>query len=104
MFVTEFVTKAGRLDLKTVACLCASELVTNAIRHTDSENCALGARLDREAIVLEVTDASPARPSIRRELTASGHGMGLQIIDALTSDWGVRNGDPEGKTVWLRLD
>jgi hypothetical protein len=85
--------------------LCASELVTNVIRHvgegtpvTVRVSCGTGRTR------LEVTDPDPrALPVLCGTATADDEsGRGLALLDALTLRWGVGQG-PGGKTVWCEL-
>jgi hypothetical protein len=85
--------------------LCATELVTNVIRHlgegvpvTVRVSCAAGRTR------LEVTDPDPrALPVLCESATADDEsGRGLALLDALTLRWGVGQG-PSTKTVWCEL-
>jgi anti-sigma regulatory factor (Ser/Thr protein kinase) len=85
--------------------VCASELATNAVLHSQSR-LADGAFTVRGKISpgsyvwIEVEDDggpwSPAACDPER-------GHGLDIIRALTDDWGI-DGDHAGRTVWARFD
>ena len=82
-------------DVSTVA----SEMVSNVVRHTDD-----GGRMnawDSDPFRVEVHDTSFELP-VPVVATADG-GRGLQIIDALSSDWGA-NPKPDGKVVWAELE
>ncbi|MGK5532372.1 ATP-binding protein [Streptomyces sp. URMC 129] len=96
-------------ETRDTARLVISELVTNAILHTDSHmvTCRLEAtpRLDR--LRIEVADegcgldrrAAPRRPSADAE-----NGRGLMLLDALAARWGVLCPDQNaGCTVWAEL-
>ncbi|MEU0085634.1 ATP-binding protein [Streptomyces sp. NPDC006274] len=85
--------------------LCATELITNVIRHlgegvpvTVHVSCADGRTR------LEVTDPDPrALPVLCESATADDEsGRGLELLDALTLRWGVGQG-PSTKTVWCEL-
>lgn len=86
--------------------LCVDEAVTNGIEHTASGR---GGRLTvlfslaDDDVVAEVVDdgAGGARPHIVEDPLAE-HGRGLQIIEGLTLDWGVR-ADGERTAVWMRF-
>lgn len=82
--------------------LLASELVSNAIRHsgTDIE---LHLRLDGTELVIEVSDCGPGHPRPRLPTPESEDGRGLYLVDHLARNWGVR-AEAEGKTVWAALD
>lgn len=83
--------------------LVLSELVSNAVRHAiplPSGDLKVSWHLEREVVHLEVTDGGSAtrpRPSVAA-LTALG-GRGLEIVRAVSQDWGVTEG-PGTVTVW----
>lgn len=101
----------GRTD---VAELLTSELVTNALLHTDQEavvTATLGlgeaARVDGRLRV-EVRDALPRHPTLRATDTGKAaesatSGRGLLLVHALADAWGVRAAGM-GKAVWFELD
>jgi anti-sigma regulatory factor (Ser/Thr protein kinase) len=84
--------------------LGVSELITNAVRHAGTD-VLLRIALDNRLLV-EVVDADP---DLHHPLTGEGpdayadSGRGLQIVAAVSSDWGVRS-VPEGKVVWFTLE
>ena len=84
------------------ACLLVSELVTNAFIHGGGSP-AVRASLDGEELVLSVADESRAHP-VPRALGAADEsgGLGLRIVEGLTSSWGVRD-VPGGKVVWAHM-
>lgn len=86
--------------------LCASELVTNVIRHL-GEGVPVTVRVSRDdggRIRLEVTDPDPrVLPVLRAAVDAEEEsGRGLALLEALTARWGVTQG-PGRKTVWCEL-
>src|SRR5690606_17304927 len=100
--------------------LLVSELVTNAIRHTDSDKVRCALWLNGLRLRLEVTDegnelATP-RPTVdhapERDTESEG-GRGLLLVSLLAEEWGVRTGrdraddryDPgaSGHAVWAEL-
>ncbi|WP_432544644.1 SpoIIE family protein phosphatase [Kineococcus sp. SYSU DK002] len=84
---------------RDAAVLVASEAVTNALVHGRGA-VRLAVAVRDTGVRLEVTDSEPATP-VRRvvDLDALG-GRGMQLIDALAADWGVR-ARLDGKTVWV---
>ncbi|WP_405580221.1 ATP-binding protein [Streptomyces sp. NBC_01190] len=85
------------------AALVVTELVANAIRHTDGN--LIVVRLLRPAMALirvEVVDGSPHAPRIRETGPDDEHGRGLLLVNVLTSRWGTST-TPEGKVVWGEL-
>jgi anti-sigma regulatory factor (Ser/Thr protein kinase) len=86
------------------AMLLTSELITNAVTHTDGGS-ELRASYDPERgrLRVEVADTSPIVPTIRevhRPSSLGGHG--LRIIDKVAACWGTRL-LPSGKSVWFEL-
>ncbi|PWI11738.1 ATP-binding protein [Streptomyces sp. NWU339] len=91
-------------DYGTDVQLCASELVTNVIRHL-GEDVPVTVRVscDDGRTRLEVTDPDPcALPVLREAVTADESGRGLAMLDALALRRGVTQG-PGSKTVWCEL-
>ncbi len=84
------------------ASLLVSELVTNAMVHAGGAR-GLRATFADGVLTLSVTDRSRITPAPRLfSPTDSSGGLGLQIIDQLSSTWGVER-KPGGKTVWATL-
>ena len=83
------------------ALLLISELVTNGVRHADSDvvvRIAVGA----DTIRIEVNDRSPALPVLRTPRPSDPGGRGLRIVDELALRWGVQP-RRTGKCVWFEL-
>jgi anti-sigma regulatory factor (Ser/Thr protein kinase) len=91
---------------RDAATLLTSELVTNAIQHTDSG--APGGTVTvvvigvRGGVLVEVSDdGSAGTPVVKGDLYAA-HGHGLFLVQQLATAWGyLREGD--GTTVWFHL-
>jgi len=86
--------------------LLTSELVTNAIQHTDSG--APGGTVTVVVIgvpggvlVEVVDDGSAVTPTVKGDLFAAD-GHGLFLVQALAAQWGYLR-DPAGTTVWFHL-
>ncbi|MCX4749815.1 SpoIIE family protein phosphatase [Kitasatospora sp. NBC_01287] len=96
----------GVPQLIDTAELLASELVTNAIRHTDRD-AMFTARLYREdgrepRLRIEVEDESDLWPKRRTPGEQASSGRGLMLVEALADAWGV---EPRGsgKRMWFEL-
>jgi serine/threonine-protein kinase RsbW len=94
----------GGHPLSDDAILCASELASNAIRHSHSGQpggkFTVSAELSPDGSVhVEVQDDggpwTPATPETARH--------GLDILHALAANWGI-DGDYRTRTVWVQLD
>lgn len=81
--------------------LVTSELVTNAFVHARPP-IDLRIRRTHHEVVLEVHDRALLRPRRRRPEDDDEHGRGLNIVEALTTDWGTRSSE-SGKTVWCTV-
>jgi anti-sigma regulatory factor (Ser/Thr protein kinase) len=79
--------------------LLVTELITNAVRHTDCDTLVLKVAIGKSAVLTEVCDDGPdfdAQPS-----DAEDDGWGLFLVERLSDSWGVKtNGS---KRVWFRL-
>ncbi|MDX3578115.1 ATP-binding protein [Streptomyces sp. FL07-04A] len=84
--------------------LVASELVTNAVTHTDSSRIRIAVRRTGEQSVrIGVTDTAPVPPAPAvPAATLSTNGRGLLLVDALAERWGTTLHD-SGKEVWAEL-
>jgi anti-sigma regulatory factor (Ser/Thr protein kinase) len=84
--------------------LVASELVGNAVLHTDQGPGKLSVAWDVEpgAVVVRVADPSDELPRRRTSHADATSGRGLAIVAAIASDWGVLRGG-RGKQVWARV-
>jgi len=88
-------------ELSDSVALVVTELATNAVAHARSPFSVL-ARSEQQVIRISVRDASSVTPELRRVGPAEGHGLGLQMVDALASTWGVEV-TAGGKAVWAQL-
>ncbi|MER7839035.1 ATP-binding protein [Streptomyces sp. NPDC096040] len=92
--------KPGRSE---IAELLTSELVTNALLHTDRE-AVLTAVVGPSQLRVEVRDFVGRRPRVCAPDTGDGtHGRGLVLVDSLADAWGVQAHEV-GKSVWFELD
>lgn len=91
--------KPGRSE---IAELLASELVTNALLHTD-DDAVLTAVVDPGGLRVEVRDFVARRPEPHTPVTDDDtHGRGLLLVQSLADTWGVRS-HGVGKSVWFEL-
>nr|WP_238338333.1 ATP-binding protein [Pedococcus badiiscoriae] len=89
----------------TNAILCLSELVTNAVMHTDA-GCELRFVLHHGVLTGTVRDSGSnvvVDPGNVAVDPLAVHGRGLQLVDALATRWGSRL-DAGGMTVWFVLE
>jgi anti-sigma regulatory factor (Ser/Thr protein kinase) len=84
--------------------LLVSELVTNAVVHTRSEEVRLTLSVDRQRLRCVVADqAAQLMPAMRTNAPTEVGGLGLVIVDAVASRWGVDE-DGDSKSVWFEMD
>jgi anti-sigma regulatory factor (Ser/Thr protein kinase) len=92
-------------DTADALTLCVSELVTNAVIHTDG-GCELRVVLDRGVLTTTVRDGG-SRVVVDLSTDTvdplAVHGRGLQLVDVLSSRWGSEL-DAIGTTVWFELE
>ncbi|MER5882935.1 ATP-binding protein [Streptomyces sp. NPDC001941] len=93
----------GHTDAAHVAELLTSELVTNALVHTDS-GAVVTATVVPARLRVEVRDFVAALPRPYVPIADDGtHGRGLVLVQALADSWGVR-AQGMGKVVWFELE
>ncbi|WP_327730955.1 PAS domain S-box protein [Streptomyces sp. NBC_00487] len=87
--------------LTDTACLLASELMANSVRHA-CDPLRLRLRRARDELHIEVCDGSPVLPRARTAGPDEESGRGLVLLDQLASAWGTLL-TQDGKTVWFSL-
>src|SRR5687768_9942182 len=75
------------------AAVLTSELVTNAVTH-GSGDVTFGFLADRMCVRVEVGDDAPELPRTYVVDDDDEGGRGMQIVEALSSEWGVRARPP----------
>ena len=88
-------------EQKEVALLLVSELVTNAVRHAESDVIQVGVRTDRSRPSGHLTDESPETPRQQSPGLDEPGGRGLMIVDQLAQAWGVDPLPGDGKRIWF---
>ncbi|MFJ6214438.1 ATP-binding protein [Streptomyces sp. NPDC092296] len=85
--------------------LCISELVGNAVTHTDSLRVHCRIWSARQVLFLEVDDEGRLRlPAVGRASEDDEHGRGMLLVDAFADAWGTApRAGVSGKTVWAAL-
>ena len=95
----------GRLspEATEAAKLLVSELVTNCVLHAHSM-ITLAIDTEDRCVAVAVGDDGEDMPELRDEVSdEETHGRGLQLVEALAGEWGVRPRADGGKIVWFRL-
>jgi anti-sigma regulatory factor (Ser/Thr protein kinase) len=84
----------------TDAVLVVNELVSNAVVHGNAPvRLSLGLHDRDSQLWVEVFDAAPRQPRLDPQARGEAGGLGLRLVDALATSWGVL-ADEQGKTVW----
>jgi anti-sigma regulatory factor (Ser/Thr protein kinase) len=81
--------------------LLASEVIANAVLHTDAP-CDVSVTRTDERLRVEVTDTDPSLPSAVEAGPDDESGRGLLLVNALADAWGTRP-EPMGKTTWFEI-
>ena len=82
--------------------LVVTELVTNSVKYGPGGPIVVSVKRGADGAVSgEVLDGGRAGVRMRRSPNPGGGGLGLQIVDAVASAWGVR---PRSTRVWFRID
>jgi anti-sigma regulatory factor (Ser/Thr protein kinase) len=101
-FVDEVLHRWQRDGAIDRVALIASELVTNAVRHARTE-ITIELTAEDAAIHVEVFDRGAGKPTFRDIVDPEQPGgLGLPIVEALASSWGMRPRE-DGKGVWAEV-
>jgi anti-sigma regulatory factor (Ser/Thr protein kinase) len=92
----------GLSDLDETVALLVTELVSNGIRHAQTQ-LELVLAFDGSCLRIAVTDGDPGPPMARARQELTVGGWGLALVDSLSTEWGTDT-DAGGKTVWFELD
>ena len=101
-FVSRHLAEHRLVELDDAVRLVASELATNALVHAQTAFSVTLAAADG-TVVLTVGDASSALPERRAAHVLHASGRGLEIVDAVSSNWGVTENETGSKAVWARF-
>ncbi|MET8827891.1 ATP-binding protein [Streptomyces sp. NPDC004610] len=100
--VRELLHTWERSEQSQIAELLTSELVTNALVHTDRD-AVLTAEVGPHGVRVEVRDFVAQRPRPRPAVSHEAtHGRGLALVESLADSWGVHS-HGVGKSVWFEL-
>ena len=92
-------------DFKETVVLLVSEVVSNAVRHSEGPAdamIALKATITAGRVRVAVTDPGAGFTPRPRDPEQSGAGYGLYLVERSASRWGVESDG--GTTVWFELD
>lgn len=100
-FVATTLASWGLADQGDAAAMVVTELISNALRHSDSP---LSLRLQyvQGRLIVEVADGDDRQPRRIQAAAQDENHRGLFIVDALARRWGARS-TPGGKIVWAEL-
>ena len=88
-------------DVFDDAVLLTSELVTNSVRHAESDWIEIDISLSADRLRIEVGDDS--RETIRPRTPSVEGGWGLTLVGELATRWGVER-LTSGKKIWVEFD
>jgi len=101
-FVMEKLGDWGVPELAEDACLIATELVENVLRHTTSEP-KLRLDLRRGVCTVAVADQDTRPAMLLERLSPFEPGMGLKLVAQVARTWGCSRSWAGGKVVWAVL-
>ncbi|KAK1179059.1 ATP-binding protein [Streptomyces sp. NBS 14/10] len=90
----------GRDDLIDAVALCATEVLANVHKHTDSGECHLRLQNTPDGVRTMVSDTEPTLPTVREPDWCAESGRGMFILTSTAHRWGVLP-TPTGKEVWF---
>ncbi|MGW1041034.1 ATP-binding protein [Streptomyces sp. NPDC002547] len=99
------VAEWGLPDLVDPVCLLITELLTNAIEHTNGAHVDTRLSHSESILEIEVSDLGDGRARLKKPDAQQEHGRGLMIVDSIALDWGTRpRADSQGKSTWCTLN
>ncbi len=100
-FAEHTLDSLGVSEIAPDATIVVSELASNAVMHADS---AFRLTIERDDAVVRITidDINDAEPSSPERTMETIGGLGLVLVDGLTSRWGTEL-LPSGKRVWCEF-
>jgi anti-sigma regulatory factor (Ser/Thr protein kinase) len=101
-FIGGHVSEPALHDIRETAVLLVSEVVTNALRHTDG-NVDLELWRFTDRLRVEVSDETSRGPVPAGADLLDESGRGVPLMDALSDRWGT-SPHGAGKVVWFELD
>lgn len=103
MFIRTTLMGWGLEALCEEVVLVGSELITNALLHTDSPPRVSLSLIAGSHLRLEIEDESTIRPRRRPYTSDATTGRGMVLVESMVSRWGVHP-RRDGKTVWCEFD
>jgi anti-sigma regulatory factor (Ser/Thr protein kinase) len=85
--------------------LLTTELVTNAVLHARADTIVMQVAADRARVRVSVTDpgATDAVPEVQPLDPEATGGMGLFLVEQISSSWGVERTPDGSNRVWFEL-
>jgi anti-sigma regulatory factor (Ser/Thr protein kinase) len=99
--VEQLLRRSGFAELVPTATLLTSEVVTNAVLHVGG-TISVRVMCRPSGVRVEVEDTSEQVPVPGDPSRSSTSGRGLQLVEALATDWGATR-EGVGKIVWFEL-
>lgn len=101
--LTQLIGRGRTDDFVDTAALLATELVANAVRHTDGA-CALELTRRGSLLRLAVLDNGQGTPSVETPGPLAFGGRGMRIVASVSTAWGVDQLEDGAKAVWAELN
>ncbi|MGM1060704.1 ATP-binding SpoIIE family protein phosphatase [Saccharothrix sp. Mg75] len=100
-FVTEQLTRWNLVEVRDAALTVTSELVANAVEHTDRP-VVLRLHHENSMLFIDVADHGTSGPRLFDADPATNRRRGLVLVDAFATRWGTRATE-DGKVVWAEI-
>lgn len=84
--------------------LLTSEMVSNAVQHARTERVRVSLERVGSSLRVAVSDDDPEPPVLHERDDRRIGGLGIQMVEQMSSAWGVEVDGSRGKRVWFEVD
>lgn len=91
-------------DLDDTVSLLVTELVSNGVRHAQTQLELVLTYNGSSCLRISVSDGNSRLPTPKPPTDAAIGGWGLTLIETMSARWGTDVAPNQGKTVWVEID
>ena len=84
--------------------LLTSEMVTNSVQHARTERVRVSLERVGPTLRVAVADDDPQPPILQDRDDSRIGGLGIQMVERMSSAWGVEDHGSAGKQVWFEVE